>query len=218
MKVHVRTFTSPGFGENCYVVWREGESAAVVIDPGSGVPPVLDLLARESLRVEAILLTHAHLDHVEGVARLKHETAAPIYLHPGDGFLYERAAQQGLAFGVRMDEPPPVDVHIRGSEELELGSVTYEVRHVPGHSPGHVMFLVQDAGCAFVGDVVFQGSIGRTDLPGGDFTELIASIRTHVLCLPDETVLYSGHGPETTVGHERSTNPFLIPQYGGGLA
>jgi hydroxyacylglutathione hydrolase len=218
MKLHVRPFVAPGFGENAYVVWRDAAAAAVIIDPGNAVPGMLQLLEQEHLSTAAILLTHAHLDHIEGVARLVRETGAPVYLHPADGFLYEHAAVQAQQFGMHMDALPPVDYPLQHGQTLEIGDVTYDVRHVPGHAPGHVLFHVADAGCAFVGDVVFQGSIGRTDLAGGDYSQLMQSIREHVLTLPGDTVLYTGHGPSTTVGHERSTNPFLIPHYGGGLA
>jgi glyoxylase-like metal-dependent hydrolase (beta-lactamase superfamily II) len=217
MKLNIRSFVAPGFGENAYLAWRDGEKDAVAIDPGNSVPPLLRTLEQEGCQIAAVLLTHAHLDHIEGVSRLVRETRAPVYLHPADRFLYDHAAQQAQQFGMRMDTPPPVDHALQHGQRLDIGKVSYEVRHVPGHSPGHVIFHVADATCAFVGDVVFQGSIGRTDLPGGDFTQLISGIRTHVLSLPDGTVLYPGHGPETNVGHERTTNPFLIPHYGGGF-
>jgi hydroxyacylglutathione hydrolase len=218
MKLNIRTFVSPGFGENAYIVWRAGSSRAVCIDPGSAVAAMLRLLEDEALTVEAILLTHAHLDHLEGVAAVKRASDAPIYLHPADRLLYDHAAQQALQFGVRMEQLPGVDRDLAHGQELELGDVVYQVRHVPGHSPGHVLLHVPAAVCAFVGDIVFQGSIGRTDLPGGDYAQLIGGIRAQVLTLPDETQLYPGHGPGTTVGHEGATNPFLIPHYGGGLA
>lgn len=218
MILHTRPFVAPGFGENTYVVWRDGSGAAVAIDPGNTIPPILGLLEEEGLELSAVLLTHAHLDHIEGVSRLVAETGAPVHLHPADRFLYDHAAQQAQQFGMRVDEPPAVNHALQHDSTLEIGGVHYHVRHVPGHSPGHVLFHVEAARSAFVGDVVFQGSIGRSDLPGGDFRQLIASIRAEVLSLPDDTTLYPGHGPPTTVGHERATNPFLIPQYGGGLA
>jgi hydroxyacylglutathione hydrolase len=217
MKLNVRTFVAPGFAENAYIAWRDDVEDAVAIDPGNSVPALLGTLEEEGRKLAAVLLTHAHVDHIEGVARLVRDTQAPVYLHPADRFLYDHATQQALQFGMRMDTLPPVKHALQHGQRLEIGRVGYDVRHVPGHSPGHVIFYVADAGCAFVGDVVFQGSIGRTDLPGGDFTQLISGIRGQVLSLSDETVLYPGHGPETTVGHERATNPFLIPHYGGGF-
>jgi glyoxylase-like metal-dependent hydrolase (beta-lactamase superfamily II) len=145
-------------------------------------------------------------------------TSAPVHLHPADRFLYDNAGQQARQFGLEVDAPPAVSASLTAGQTLELAGLSCHVRHVPGHSPGHVLFHMPDSDCAFVGDVVFQGSIGRTDLPGGDFAQLMESIREQVLDLPDDTTLYPGHGPPTTVGHERATNPFLVPHYGGGLA
>src|SRR5690606_1840564 len=137
----------------------------------------------------------AHVDHVTGVAALVRATGAPVCLHPGDDWLYSRAAEQAGMFGFRVEPPTPASRELADGETVEAAGVTFEVRHVPGHSPGHVMLYVEEAGVAFVGDVVFQGSIGRTDLPGGDYQQLMRSIRERVLTLPDETVLFSGHGP-----------------------
>jgi hydroxyacylglutathione hydrolase len=217
MTLNIRTFVAPGFGENAYIAWRAG-AAAACIDPGNSVAAMERFLAGEGLTVEAILLTHAHLDHVEGVAAMARATGAPIHLHPADRPLYDRVAQQALQFGLQVQVPPAPDHELHHGQSLVVGGVAYDVRHVPGHSPGHVLLHVADAGVAFVGDVVFQGSIGRTDLPGGDYAQLMDSIRDHVLTLPDGTELYPGHGPATTVDHERVTNPFLIPHYGGGIA
>jgi hydroxyacylglutathione hydrolase len=218
MTLQIRTFVAPGFGENGYLAWRPGSDTAACIDPGNSADDMLRLLAEETLTVGAILLTHAHIDHLEGVAAMARATGAPVHLHPSDRLLYDHAAHQAQQFGMRLDALPPPDRELSHDQVLDVGGVAYRVRHVPGHSPGHVLFRVDDEKLAFVGDVVFQGSIGRTDLPGGDFGELITAIREHVLSLPDETRLFPGHGPPTTVGHERSTNPFLIPHYGGGLA
>jgi hydroxyacylglutathione hydrolase len=217
-QLNVRTFVAPGFAENGYIAWRDGSASAICIDPGNTAAAMLELLAAEGLKLEAILLTHAHLDHVEGVAPLVRATNAPVYLHPADRFLYDNAARQAQQFGMQLDPPPPPDHELAHGQQLELAGVLLHVRHVPGHSPGHVLFHVPDAGLAFVGDIVFQGSIGRTDLPGGDLEQLITGIRAQVLSLPDETTLLTGHGPATTPGHEGATNPFLVPHFGGGLA
>jgi hydroxyacylglutathione hydrolase len=218
MKLDIRTFVAPGFAENSYLVRRDSTRRAVCIDPGNTAAPLLRQVEADQLEVVAILLTHAHLDHVEGVAAVASATGAPVYLHPADRFLYDNAARQALQFGMRIDAPPPVDHELAHDQQLDLGDVVYHVRLVPGHSPGHVLFHVPAAGCAFVGDIVFSGSIGRTDLPGGDYVQLITGIREHVLTMPAETRLFPGHGEATTVAHEGATNPFLIPHYGGELA
>ncbi len=185
---------------------------AVLVDPGEEVALFLARLRTERLTLRAIWLTHAHLDHVAGVAGVKDATGVPIWLHAADRPLYDAAPQQARALlGVELPPLPPPDRTIVPGEPLRVGSVAFEVRHVPGHSPGSVA-LVGD-GIALVGDAVFAGSVGRTDLPGGDTETLLASIRDQLLTLPDDTVLYPGHGPETTVGRERRTNPFLTGAY-----
>lgn len=217
-EIEVRSFVAPGFGENAYLVWRPGSGSAVAIDPGAAAETMADTLSAEGLWLEAVLLTHAHIDHIEGVAPLVRRTGAAVHLHVADAPLYRGVGVQASQFGMEIEEPPPVDRALEHGQVLELAGLMFQVRHVPGHSPGHVVLYIEDAGVAFSGDVVFQGSIGRTDLPGGNFTQLISGIRQQVLTLPDDTTLYTGHGPDTTVGHERATNPFLVPQYGGGLA
>jgi hydroxyacylglutathione hydrolase len=216
MALEIRTFTSMGWGQNAYLVRCNGSGPAVVIDPGGEAPMMAEALEGQTL--EAILLTHAHLDHIEGVAELKRRTGAPIYLHPADRPLYDRVTAQAAAFGVEIEEPPPPDRELADNQQIRLGECSFEVRHVPGHSPGHVLFYVAEAAAAFVGDIVFAGSIGRTDLPGGDYGQLLRGIRERVLSLPDDTRLYPGHGPDTNVGHERVGNPFLVPLEGGRLA
>jgi hydroxyacylglutathione hydrolase len=212
----ILTFPSPGFGENGYLL-RCGRSEAVAIDPGyaEGMLPVL---AAEELRLSAILLTHAHIDHITGVAALVAATSAKVHLHAEAREWYDAAAEQGRWFGVPLDTPPPPEFVLEHGATLHFADITLEVRNAPGHAPGHVILYVPQLSAAFVGDVVFQGSIGRTDLPGGDYRLLMASIREQVLTLPEDTALYTGHGPPTTVGHERATNPFLIGHYGGELA
>jgi glyoxylase-like metal-dependent hydrolase (beta-lactamase superfamily II) len=212
-------FSGGPFAENSYLAVGADGVSAVVIDPGAEAEAMVARIRERGLSLVAILLTHAHLDHVEGVATVRSEIPdAPIHLHPADRRLYDMVAAQAAAFGVRVDAPPPPDVDLLPGQSFEFGGTTLQVRHTPGHAPGHVILWDEEAGVAFVGDVVFAGSIGRTDLPGGDFRVLMQSIRDHILTLPDETRLLTGHGPETTVRHERVGNPFLVPHYGGDLA
>lgn len=218
MQLTVRTFVAPGFGQNAYLVWREGSASAAAIDPGGLADEMADALSDAGLWLDAIVLTHAHLDHIEGVADLVRRTGARIWLHPADRPLYDAVALQAQQFGLDVAQQPPPDEQLHHGQVLEFGGAPFEVRHVPGHSPGHVILYCAPAAMAFVGDVIFQGSIGRTDLPGGDYRALFRGIREQVLTLPDDTALLPGHGPPTEVGHERATNPFLVPNYGGGLA
>jgi glyoxylase-like metal-dependent hydrolase (beta-lactamase superfamily II) len=215
--LHVQTFVSAAFSQNAYVVWRGGGSA-VAIDPGAEAAAMADFIAAEGLWCEAILLTHAHLDHIEGVGELVRRTGAATFLHPDDRSLYDMVVQQGLLFDHHVEPQPPVDHPLAHGDVLEFGDLRFDVRFVPGHSPGHILLHDAAAATAFTGDVIFAGSIGRTDLPGGSMPQLMSSIRDQVLSLPDDTRLYTGHGPATTVAHERATNPFLTGQYGGGFA
>jgi len=216
--LHVETFESGSFAQNAYIVHQDDATFAVAIDPGAAASQMADFLADNGLFCEAILLTHAHLDHIEGVAELVRRTGARIYMHADDRALYEHVQQQASAFGLEVERQPPIDAALEHGQRLRFGDIEFEVRHVPGHSPGHVLFYSETGGFALVGDVVFAGSIGRTDLPGGSMPTLMQSIRTQVLTLPDATVLYPGHGPSTTVERERIGNPFLVPNYGGSLA
>ena len=215
--MRILTFAAGAFAENSYLALC-ASGAAVVIDPGAAASRMVATLLEEGAQPEAILLTHAHLDHIEGVARVRREWAAPIFLHPDDLPLYQAVAQQATSFGIEVEAQPPPENAFAHGDLFRFGDCRLEVRHAPGHAPGHVILYALEAGLAFVGDVIFQGSIGRTDLPGGDLYQLMQSIREQVLTLPDETRLYPGHGPDTTVGFERRTNPFLVPQYGGELA
>jgi hydroxyacylglutathione hydrolase len=214
-KLTVQTFTSPVFGQNAYLARCEATGVQVAIDPGGQAGAMATAVEGGGESLAGILLTHAHLDHIEGVAELARRLPAPIYLHPADRPLYDAAAQQAAMFGHRVSSPPPPDTELADGQVLEVGALTFQVRHAPGHSPGHVLFYSPEAGLAFVGDVVFAGSIGRTDLPGGSFETLMRSIREQVLTLPPSTRLLTGHGPETTVERERATNPFLVPQHPG---
>ena len=157
--------------------------------------------------LRAIWLTHAHVDHIMGVSAVRGATGAPIHLHPLDRPIYDALPQFGAWLGKQLEAPPPPDVALESGGSVRVGRFEFEVRFTPGHSPGSVSFVGHDM--VFGGDVLFNGSVGRTDLPGGDAATLMASIQTQFLSLPDSTVVHSGHGPDTTIGIERLTNPFL---------
>ena len=217
--MRIRAFSGGAFGQNGYLAVCESDGAVVVIDPGAAASGMVRHLQSAGTKPTAILLTHAHLDHIEGIGEIRAAfPTVPIHLHPADRPLYDLASQQGEAFGHPMPELPPPDHELTAGERITFGTCAFEVRHAPGHSPGHVILYASEAGLALVGDVVFAGSIGRSDLPGGDFRTLIDSIRREVLSLPPQTKLFSGHGPETTVDVEARHNPFLIPHYRGEFA
>lgn len=213
-EVVVRAFTGGAFAENTYLVSCARTGAGILVDPGAAAGEALDAAEAARVKVEQIVLTHAHLDHVEGIPEARQRTGAPVFLHADDLPLYRAAPVQAQWFGLAFAPLDPPEGELREGEAVRFGDCALQVRLAPGHAPGHVI-LVGD-GVALVGDVVFAGSIGRTDLPGGDLATLMRSIREQVLTLPDETVLHTGHGPDTTVGHERRTNPFVTGVYGGG--
>lgn len=202
------------FFKNGFVIGCERTREAVLIDPGDEVDQLLDLAEKQQLKIISILLTHAHVDHVSGVAQAKRTLAVPIYLHRDDLFLYDQAAAHGQMFGLRVEQPPPVDVFYGGTDPLSFGDYDVFVHHTPGHCPGGVCLQIGKRGergqDLFVGDTLFAGSIGRTDLPGGDYQTLLRSITGVLFSFGDEARVYSGHGPETTIGQERKTNPFLL--------
>ena len=217
--MNISTAAVPPFYKNGFLVSCEETRDAVIIDPGDEVDTLIARARSSGVRVVAILLTHAHLDHIDGIATVRDAFPdVPIHLHPADRSLYDRAPQQAAAFGLPPFEVPPPTHELAAGQRIEFGGCTLEVRHAPGHSPGHVILYAEADGLALVGDVVFAGSIGRTDLPGGDFRALIESIRREVLTLPPATRLLPGHGGETTVEWEARHNPFLVPHYGGELA
>lgn len=209
----IRTAAVQPFFKNGYLVMCENTRQAVLIDPGDEVEALLDAVKSTRAKVAAILLTHAHLDHITGVARAHSATRAPIWLHRDDLFLYDEVAEQGRMFGIQVAPQPNIDHFYQPGHNLEFGSHTIDIHHTPGHSPGGVCLAIGTPGRSdhelFVGDTLFAGSIGRTDLPGGDMDTLLNSIRTVLFSFPDDSPVHSGHGPTTTIGEEKRTNPFL---------
>jgi glyoxylase-like metal-dependent hydrolase (beta-lactamase superfamily II) len=195
---------------NTYIVADENTGEAVVIDPADEGRRIAEELHKRNWRIVSIWLTHAHFDHIAGAAELADNSKPipPVALHAADNQLWR--IQGGAAFfGMKIDPGPEPTIELRHDQILNLGSCQFKVLHAPGHTPGHVMFYNESESLLFCGDVIFQGSIGRTDLPGGDYETLINSINSRVITLPDETVLFTGHGPQSTVGIERQFNPFI---------
>ena len=195
------------FAENCYLVADRRTREAVIIDPGEEPAMFLAELDTRAWHLGAIWLTHDHIDHIMGVGAVRRATGAPIHLHPLDRPIYDALPQFGAWVGMQLEPPPPPDVALQAGVPVRIGRFEFDVRFTPGHSPGSVSFVGHDM--VFGGDVLFNGSIGRTDLPGGDYATLMGSIQSQFLSLPDSTVVHSGHGPDTTIGVERLTNPFL---------
>jgi hydroxyacylglutathione hydrolase len=211
MIVEVRAV--PPFYKNGFVVACERTRAAVLIDPGDEVDELLAAVRDFDVEPQYVLLTHAHVDHITGVGAAKEAFDVPVYLHADDLFLYERAVEQGALFGLSVRQPPPIDLHYDGSV-IRFGDCAVHVHHTPGHCPGGVCLQIERAGeparHLFVGDTLFAGSIGRTDLPGGDYDVLMRSITGVLFPLGDDALVHPGHGPDTTIARERSTNPFVL--------
>jgi hydroxyacylglutathione hydrolase len=201
------------FFKNGFVVACRRSREAVLIDPGDEVSGLLWFAEREKLQIRHILLTHAHVDHVTGLPAAKQALNVPIHLHRDDLFLYDRAVEQGTMFGLHVDPLPPVDELYSAGQVIRFGDCAVRPHHTPGHCPGGVCLEITSAEISpadlFVGDTLFAGSIGRTDLPGGDSRTLILSIRTVLFPFGDDARVHPGHGPSTTIGQERLTNPFL---------
>jgi hydroxyacylglutathione hydrolase len=210
-KLQVVSLPNGQFAENCYLVADGMTGEAVIIDPGQEPATFLAALKRHGWDLRAIWVTHAHVDHIIGVGAVHRATGAPIHLHPLDRPLYDALPQFGGWVGMQLETPPAPQVELVAGQSLRVGGLEFSVRHTPGHSPGSVSFVGE--GRIFGGDVLFNGSIGRTDLPGGDTATLMASIHSEFLSLPDSTIVHSGHGPDTTIGVERLTNPFLTGAY-----
>jgi glyoxylase-like metal-dependent hydrolase (beta-lactamase superfamily II) len=204
---------APPFYKNGFAVGCDRTREAVVMDPGDEVDDLLAVVRRLDLHVKYVLLTHAHVDHITGVSAAKRALDAPVYLHEDDHPLYQHAVEQGAMFGLRVQPQPPIDVFYDMTPIL-FGDYEVRVHHTPGHCPGGVCLQVGPKGepgpHLFVGDTLFSGSVGRTDLPGGDYGVLMRSITEVIFPLGDEAIVHPGHGPDTTVGRERRTNPFVL--------
>ncbi|MCU0555998.1 MAG: MBL fold metallo-hydrolase [Desulfobacterales bacterium] len=192
---------------NCYILGCERTREAAVIDPGDETDKILMSLASEKLTLKHILNTHGHFDHVGGNRQLKDATGAELLIHAADAAMLAQLSASAAAFGLSAQNSPPPDRTVAEGDRVTFGDIALTVLHTPGHTPGGISFHTDR--CVFVGDALFYGSIGRTDFPGGDYDTLIASIRTKLFTLDDDTTVYTGHGPATTVGQEKRSNPFV---------
>jgi hydroxyacylglutathione hydrolase len=198
------------FQQNCTLLWCEVTKRAVVIDPGGDLPEVERAITRAGVSVDKIWLTHGHVDHVAGASDLKTNLKVSIEgPHKDDLFLLQHVAETGRSYGMWNASNVTPDRWLEEGDQVQIGELTFDVLHCPGHSPGSIVYFNPVQRLAIVGDVLFAGSIGRTDLPGGDYQQLIESIKDKLLPLGDDVAIISGHGPTSTIGHERATNPFL---------
>jgi glyoxylase-like metal-dependent hydrolase (beta-lactamase superfamily II) len=220
----IEEITVTAFQQHTRILGCEQTKRAMCIDPGDDSKAIVEAIDRHGFELQTIAVTHAHLDHIGGVAALKMlKPAAQIMLHKADEFIYdalpEQAAWIGIprgqwaALGLAFEAPPPVDGYWEDGQVYRVGELEFQVIHCPGHTPGHVVLFAPKERKVFVGDVLFAGSIGRTDLPGGSSEQLLDSIMNKLLPLGDDVEVYSGHGPVTTLGQERKTNPFLTGVY-----
>ncbi len=192
---------------NCYILGCEQTKQAAVIDPGDDADRILMELAKSELKVTYLINTHGHFDHVGANKRMKEATGATLAIHPGDEPMLGKLSKSAAMFGLAAENSPGPDMLLNDGDEVSFGEITLKVIHTPGHSEGGICLYIP--GCVFAGDTLFYGSIGRTDLPGGDYDLLISSIKTKLFSLPDDTVVYPGHGPATQIGKEKIINPFL---------
>jgi hydroxyacylglutathione hydrolase len=198
------------FEQNCTLLWCEATKRAVIIDPGGDLPDIARAIDQAAVTVEKIWLTHGHVDHVSGAAALKAKLSVPIEgPHRSDLYLLDNVVESARMFGIPNAANVRPDRWLEDGDQVQVGELTFDVLHCPGHSPGSIAFINVDQRLAIVGDVLFAGSVGRTDFPGGSQQQLLTSIRDKLLPLPDDVAVLSGHGPLTTIGRERATNPFL---------
>ena len=205
----VEMLTVGPFGENAYIIGDETTGEGALIDPGDEATRIALAVEGTGLEIGQIIVTHAHIDHVGAIAPLVDEYACPVLMHEEAAAMLRTVPQQALMMGLRFGKVPQVDRHVGDDEVLEVGPLRLRSLYTPGHAPGHLAFLVEGEGIVFSGDALFAGSVGRVDLPGASMEVLMHSIEEKLLPLPDDTRVLSGHGPETSIGRERMTNPFL---------
>jgi hydroxyacylglutathione hydrolase len=194
---------------NCSVFGDETTKEAIVVDPGDNIPEIHAILRRHGLKVKAIVITHAHIDHIGGAEKLKAATGAPVYMNSNDQPLYDQIAMQAGWLGIETPKQTEIDVNPRDADKIDLGPAEFQVLLTPGHTQGSMSLWIPAEGKLVAGDTLFRDSIGRTDLPGGDTRAILRSIKDKLLTLPDAAVVIPGHGPNTTIGRERQHNPFL---------
>ena len=194
---------------NCSIFGDEQTREAMVIDPGDNIDEILVILARHKLKLKAIVITHAHIDHIGGAAKLKKATGAPVHMNQNDQPLYDQMEMQANWLGMRPPTTTEIDANVREGDSLALGATQFQVLETPGHTPGSISVWIPTEKKVIAGDTLFRDSIGRTDLPGGDSRQILQSIHDKLLTLPDDAIVVPGHGANTTIGRERASNPFL---------
>ena len=197
------------FQENCYIIGDEDSGVGAVVDPGDEAARIALAVEQTNLEIGSIIVTHAHIDHVGAVAALVDEYTCPVLMHAESEPMLKQLPTQAIMMGLKFGKVPAVDRHIGDGDVLEVGELRLRSLYTPGHAPGHLAFYVEDQGLVLSGDALFAGSVGRIDLPGGSMEVLMRSIEERLLTLPDVTTVYPGHGPQTTIGNERTSNPFL---------
>jgi glyoxylase-like metal-dependent hydrolase (beta-lactamase superfamily II) len=208
--VKVSRLTVGPFEENCYLVVDDATHRAVLVDPGDEAPRIIGMVRASGAQLDAIWLTHAHIDHIGAVAAVKREWDVPVYLHPADAALYDAGERQAAFYGLDFEQPPPPERDIAEGDRMRVGGLEFNVLHTPGHAPGLVVF--HGNGVVLAGDLLFAGSIGRTDLPLSNPAAMERSLTRLMHELTDDIVVHPGHGPSTTIGRERVANPFVNGQ------